>query len=147
MAPALRWTTDNRVNPGIQPAEELPDRPADVSGLLGHRQDNSIFVGAGKVTMDVQQDRSGNAQTTSNYDGPIVEVVITSQTIIYEDVTSKQFSGPLPEGQKIQQVVELGSLDEIAESCLITVWGRKTGDRFIADVLVYVNPAFVHEPE
>jgi hypothetical protein len=54
----------------------------------------------------------------------------------------KQFNGPPPEGQKIQQVVEPGSLDDIGESSLITVWGKKTGDRIIADVLVYTSPDF-----
>jgi hypothetical protein len=54
----------------------------------------------------------------------------------------KQFNGPPPQGQKIQQVVEEGSLDEAGQASLITVWGKKTGDRFIAEVLVYSLPAF-----
>jgi hypothetical protein len=121
-------------------AKELPQTLADVEGIFDHRQDNSIFVNTGHVTRTLNQPADSPS-------GPIVDVVVTSQTTIYEDVTARQFNVPPPEDQKIQQVVELGSLDEIAESSLITVWGRKTGDRFIADVLVYVNPAFVHEPE
>jgi hypothetical protein len=55
----------------------------------------------------------------------------------------RQFDGPAPQGQKIQQVVEEGTLDEIGENSTITVWGRKTGERLIADVLLYTPPDFI----
>jgi hypothetical protein len=132
-----------RINTGdILPAKELPQTPADERGLFDHRQDNSIFIGTGKVMMSVKKDQSGQVETSSSHDGPTVEVVVTSQTKIYQDVTMQQLNGAPPEGQKIQQVVELGSLDEIGQNSMITVWGRKTGDRFIADVIVYMPPAF-----
>ena len=126
----------------IEPSKELPQTPADVSGLFDRRQDNSIFVGTGRVTMAFKKDPSGKVETSSNHDGPTVEVVVTSQTKIYKDVTMRQFDGPPPEGQKIQQVLESGSLDDVGQSSMITVWGKKTGDRFIAEVLVYSPPAF-----
>jgi hypothetical protein len=126
----------------IQPAKELPQTPADVAGVFDHRQDNSIFIGTGQVTMT--QQNGGSPE--SSHDGPVVEVVVTSQTKIYKDVTAKQFNGPPPEGQKVQQVLEPGSLEEIGQGSMITVWGRKTGDRFIADVLVYGLPAFITSP-
>ena len=126
----------------IQPAKELPQTHADVRGLFDHRQDNSIFIGTGNVTIGVKRDQSGKVETESNHDGPVVEVVVTSQTKIYKDVTMKQFDGPPPQGQKIQQVLEKGSLDEIGQASLITVWGKKTGNRFIAEVLVYSPPGF-----
>ncbi len=133
-----------RINLGdIQPAKELPQTPADVRGLFDHKQDNSIFVGTGKVMMSVKKDPSGNVQTSSSHDGPVVEVLVTNETKIYKDVTMKQFNGPPPSGQKIQQVVEPGSLEEVGQNSMITAWGRKTGDRFIADVLVYSPPAFI----
>ena len=127
----------------IMPAKELPQTPADVRGIFDHRQDKSIFVGTGKVMISVKKDQSGKVDTASSHDGPTVEIVLTAQTKIYKDVTMQQFSGPPPEGQKIQQVVELGSLDEVGQSSLITVWGKKTGDRFIAEILVYSPPAFI----
>ncbi len=133
-----------RINSGdIQPAKELPQTPADEHGIFDHRQDNSIFIGTGQLMMSVKKDQSGNMETSSSHDGPTVEVVVTTQTTVYQDVTMKQFDGPPPQGQKIQQVVEPGSLDEIGQNSTITVWGRKTGDRFIADVLVYSPPAFI----
>src|SRR6266508_3197058 len=128
----------------IQPAKELPQTPADVRGVFDHRQDNSIFIGTGQVSISVGvDDKTGEAQTSSSHDGPTVGVVVTTQTKIYQDVTMSQFNGPPPEGQKIQQVLEEGSLDEIGQASMITVWGKKTGDRFIADVLVYTSPDFV----
>ena len=126
----------------IEPSKELPQTPADVNGLFDHRQDNSIFVGTGRVTMAFKKDPSGKVETSSNHDGPTVEVVVTSQTKIYKDVTMRQFDGPPPEGQKIQQVLEEGSLEDVGQSSMITVWGKKTGDRFIAEILVYSPPAF-----
>jgi hypothetical protein len=126
----------------IQPAKELPQTPADVDGIFDHRQDKSIFAGTGNFNVRVQADKSGKVETGSHYDGPLVEIVVTSQTKIYEDVTMQQFNGPPPEGQKIQQVLQSGSLDDIVESSGITVWGKRTGDRIIADVLVYLSPVF-----
>jgi len=136
--------TSIRINPGdIQPAKVLPQTPADVKGLYDHRQDNSIFVGTGQVQVMIQKDQSGKVQTSSSHSGPVVEVVVTTQTVIYHDTTMEQFNGPPPSGKKIQQVVEPGSLADIGQSSLITVWGKKTGDRYIADVLVYTTPAFI----
>jgi hypothetical protein len=129
----------------IMPAEELPQTPAEVGGVFDHRQNNSIFVGTGLVMMGVQKDESGNVVTSSSHDGPTVEVVVTAQTTVYQDMTMRQFDGPPPQGQKIQQVVEPGSLDEIDQNSAITVWGRQTGERVIADVLVYTNLEFSEE--
>ena len=125
----------------IQPAAELPQTPAEARGIFDHRQDNSIFIGTGQVTMRMQQDQSGNVESSSSNDGPTVEAVVTTQTTLYRDVTLQQFDGPPPAGEKIQQVLEPGSLDEISQDVMVTVWGNKTGDRIIADVLVYVPPA------
>ncbi len=126
----------------IQPAKELPKIPADVRGLFDHRQDNSLFIGTGKVTIGVKRDQAGNVEPPSSHDGPVVEVVVTAQTKVYRDVTMKQFNGPPPQGQKIKQVLEEGSLDEVGQASMLTVWGKKTGDRFIAEILVYSPPAF-----
>jgi hypothetical protein len=128
----------------IQPAKEMPETRADVWGVFDHRQNNSIFIGTGQVEVSIQKDdRSGEVETSSNYDGPLVEVVVTPQTTIYVDVTLRQYNGEPPEGQSIQQVVEPGSLDDIGLSSTMGVWGKKTGDRIIADILVYETPAFV----
>jgi hypothetical protein len=123
-----------------QPAKELPQTPADVRAVFDHRKDNSLFVGTGVILRTAQQDQAGKVTISSTYDGPIVEVVVTPQTIVYRDVTSRQFNGQPPSG-KIQQVVERGSLDEIGKDSTIHAWGKKTGDRIIADVIVYSLPS------
>jgi hypothetical protein len=97
--------------------------------------------------MMVQQDQSGNVESSSNNTGPTVEAVVTTQTTLHRDVTLQQFDGPPPAGEKIQQVLEPGSLDEISEDVMVTVWGKKTGDRIIADVLVYVPPQYHSDSE
>ncbi len=123
------------------PAKELPQTPADVRSVLDHRKDNSLFVGTGVIISSLQKDQSGNVTSSSSYSGPIVELVVTPQTIFYRDVTARQFiDGQRPSG-RIQQVVEPGSLDEIGKDSLIHAWGKKTGDRIIADVIVYVLPS------
>jgi len=124
----------------IKPAAALPQTPADVQGLFDHRQDNSVFVGTGKESVTVKPGPGGNQQTASTHDGPTVEVVVTPQTLIYNDVTFKQYSTLPPSGQTIQQVLAAGSLDDIGQATLVTVWGKQTGDRVIADVLVYMPP-------
>ncbi len=130
---------NQQVKLDIQPAKELPQTPADAKGLFDHRQDNSIFVGTGNVRMMAQKDQSGNVTTSATHDGPVVEVVVTPQTAVYRDVTMNQFNGQPPSG-KTQQVVEPGAADEIGQNSTLTVWGKKTGDRIIADVLVYSPP-------
>jgi len=127
----------------VQPAKNLPQTTADVKGIFDHRQDNSIFVGTGKVMMLFQKDQSGNMKTSASHDGPTVEAVITSQTVIYRDVTMDQFNGNPPAGQKMQQVVETGSVADIGQGSMITIWGQKTGDRIIASVLVYTLPPVI----
>ena len=113
-------------------------------GVFDHRQNNSIFIGTGEVEVSVHKNSaSGEVETSSQYDGPLVEVVVTTQTIIYADVTMRQYNGQPPEGQSIQQVVEPGLLDEIGTSSTMGVWGKKTDDRIIADILVYETPVFV----
>ena len=124
----------------ILPAKELPGTPADVDGIFDHRKDKSIFVGTGNITGSKGQDASGNLHVTLSHDGPVVEVVVTTQTKIYRDITQQQFNGRRPDQGQIQQVVEPGTVDEMAQLSMITVWGRKTGDRYIADVLVYTPP-------
>jgi hypothetical protein len=126
----------------IQPAQELPQQEADVQGVLDHRQNDSIFVGTGEVRMMANKDQSGKVTTSSSHNGPTIEVVVTTRTTVYRDVTMQQFDGQLPSG-KIQQVLEEGSLDEIGQSSMITAWGRRTGERIIADILVYTPPGIM----
>jgi hypothetical protein len=127
----------------MEPAQELPQTPAEVKGLYQRKQDSSIFVGTGQVKMMVQKSQDGAITTSADFDGPLVEIVTTHDTIIYQDVTMKQFNGPPPAGQTMRQVVEPGSLDDIGDNSMIVVWGERRGDRVVATTLVYSPPAFM----
>jgi hypothetical protein len=121
----------------LEPAAELPDASPDVAGLFARREDNSVFVGTGAVRMLVE-----DGQAAASSDGPEVEVVVTHETTVYRDVTLLQHTdGPLQ--GKVQQVLEVGSFEEIDENCIVTAWGEERGGRVLADVLVYSNPLVI----
>ena len=68
-----------------------------------------------------------------------VEIVVTGETKIYKDVT--EFPAPVNgEVHNVQQAAEEGTLDELNTQCFLSVWGRRSGDRIIADVLFYMDP-------
>ena len=132
------------LNIRIEPAPELPDRPAETAGLFVRRQDNSLIVGTGNITLDVEVDgATGEETVTTNHTGPEVEVVVSRDTVIYHDITeidvepSARQSGEMT----VQQVVEpVDSLAEIGENTEVQAWGEKRGDRVVAEVLVYHQP-------
>jgi hypothetical protein len=121
----------------IQPAAELPDSPPDAAGLFMRREDNSFFIGTGAITMIVE-----NGEAAASTDGPEVEVVVTHDTTVYRDETMLQHTGGPPSG-KVQQVLEIGSLEEISDNSVISAWGEERGGRVLADVLVYSAPMVV----
>jgi hypothetical protein len=128
----------------LDPAKELPTTPPEARGLFDHRSDSSIFIGTGQVRMMVQKKPDGTISTSADHDGPVIEVVIAHDTVVYRDVTMKDTDG-LPPGQqsgevKMQQIVEPGSVDEIAQNSGVMVWGERRGDRIIAQTVVYTPP-------
>jgi hypothetical protein len=113
----------------VTPAPELPTNTPEVSGLLVERKDNTVILqtvsfdaGAGWALGDADEPMD----TTS---GPNVEVVITSETTVYR--TSYEISE-----SSTQQTVEETTLDVLNSEMMITVWGRKNGDRIIADIFL-----------
>lgn len=109
----------------LEMAEELPKTQPAIWGIVDHVQDNSIYV-----TQLPPLDQIA-AQMSVDF-GPTEEVVVTSKTIIYE---VQPYSGST--NGVIHEVVIPGSVDEIGESHLVTVWGEGKGDRIVADVLKY----------
>jgi len=121
----------------ITPAPELPTTNADITGLFVERKDNTLVVqavyfsaGVGGIAGEAPMDEDSGLK---------VEVVITGETKIYKDVT--EFPAPVNgEVHNVQQAAEEGTLDDLHTQSSITVWGRRSGDRIIADVLFYTNP-------
>ena len=127
----------------IKPAEELPATQPDEAGMFVERKDNSIFIGTGEVSVIVAAKPGEEPQVDANFTGPKVEVVIAADTVVYKDTTELNPENP---GAQVQQTVELSTIDEITEQSSITVWGRKAGDRMIADVVVFSTPFMVRAP-
>ncbi len=120
-------------------AEELPKSEPQTMGLFVERKDNSIFVGpASSIRIMVPgPGEEGEPVMEADYVGDKVEVVISNDTTIYRDVTPM---GPENANKAIQQILELSTIDAISPQSAITVWGRKAGDRILADVIMFLSP-------
>ncbi len=119
----------------MESAKEIPQTEPDVAGLLARRSDNSIFVTTGQVVMAVGMNPDGTLSVQGSADGPEVEVVIPHTAQIYVDTTEFDLGG----GGKTMQTVEPGSVDEIGENSMISVWGDRRGDRVIAHTVLYTS--------
>lgn len=138
----------------ITPAPELPTTQPEVIGLFTERKDKTIFIQS--VSMEagkggvVVQSSGGDAEEVSgpplDSSGPRVEVVITAETTIYIETTD--MGGPPTSGetQVLQQTVEEGSLDDLTSQSFVTVWGRKSSDRVIAETVFISNPVMFKRP-
>lgn len=117
----------------ITPAPELPAREPDARGLYVNREDDTITIGTGKVTTFAAE---GEAPEY-NYEGLAVEVLVTNQTALYEDTT--QFT-PGQAAPMQQTVRPLDNLDDLDEGTNLQVWGRREGDRIVAETIVLTRP-------
>jgi len=127
----------------ILSAEELPKTPPEVEGLFVERQDKIILVETDRPAGD------GVSGSPVGMGGGLkFEVVVTTETLIYHDTTQPPARRPSGDDPRvIQQTVEDGTLDDLNNSqSLVMVWGRKSGDRVIAQVLLYSNPVFLQQP-
>jgi hypothetical protein len=127
----------------ITPAPELPARKADVTGLFVERKDSTLVVqvnsfgsSIGGISGDTPMDEAS---------GTRVEIVVTSQTKIFKDIT--QIPSPVNgEIHNVQQAAGPGILDDLNSQTFISVWGRRSGDRVVAEVLFYSNPQSIKKP-
>jgi hypothetical protein len=127
----------------IKPAKELPTTQPEADGLFVERKDNSIFIGTGEITVMAKAQPGQEPEVDTNFTGPKVEVVISANTVVYKDTTELDPEDP---GAEVQQTVEVSTIDEITEQSSIRVWGRKAGDRIIADVVVFSSPFMIKAP-
>jgi hypothetical protein len=139
-----------RVN--VIPAEELPKTRAEVVGLFVKRQDNTIFVssiplksGAGGMVVEKGGAEAIAGSPADLDSGPQVEIIITNETTIYRE-TTEPAGPPSGEEETLQQTVEESTLDELNSQSMVMVWGRKSGDRIIAEVLFFSNPVMFKRP-
>jgi hypothetical protein len=127
----------------ILPAEELPSTSPDAEGVFVERQDNTIIVEDDQPVGD-----SASGSPVGIGGGPKVEEVITAETLVYHDTTQPPARRPTGDDPRvIQQTVEEGTLDHLIPSqSLVRVWGRKSGDRIIAEVMVYIDLVTFQKP-
>ena len=135
----------------MKPAPELPTTQPEVMGSFVKRQDGSIFIqefsmdfagGGGGPSIAVAAPSSGSDTSPEpSNTGPSVEVVITNKTLIYSDAT--QFDSNSDNNSVIEQKVKPSTADAISSQSIITVWGRKVGDRVIADVILYQHSGHI----
>jgi hypothetical protein len=136
------------------PSPLLPKTDPLVYGTFSERKDNIVLIqtysadaanGGGITVSAVSSEDVESGEIVTDFvgeDGPKVEVVVTKDSLIYSDVTEFHYTSDEPTQQKI----ETGSLDDLSKASIISVWGRKVGDRIIADVIVIYNPSYVNVP-
>ena len=135
----------------ITPAPELPTTKPEVLGLFVERNDNSIILSsvsmnAGGEGVVVASRGEAMAGSPEDNNGPKVEVIISNETTIYLETTQPPSAPTAGETQVWQQTVAEGSLDDLTSQSFVTVWGRKTGDRVIAEILFISNPVMFKIP-
>jgi len=146
----------------MTPAAEVPTAQADLTGQVANVKDNSIFVsdmakggaeGGSTVIVGKAITSSGGSTTdgggpSTNSDqaptpsGPLTEVVISKETLIYRDTSMDSIPKPSGSGSTttvIQQKVVLVDIAQITSNSMVQVWGQKRGDRLIADTILVMG--------
>lgn len=120
----------------IEPSPDLPQEDFAGVGIFLREVDNSYFIGTGNISLNIEV-INGDTSTVRDHSGPEVEVVVGRDTVVYKDVTEVDPT-PTESGERryVQEIVQIDKPDELSEGANIVVWGDKTGDRIIADVIV-----------
>jgi hypothetical protein len=128
----------------ILPAQELPKEKSVAFGILIQQQDDNLIIGTGNIDLEVDVEVNGDTgqeqvSAIPSTDGPELEVVLTRDTLLYQDVTDFASSQPDESGEQViqQQVKQVDTVDKISEHAEIEVWGERRGDRIVATVLVF----------
>ena len=140
----------------MTPAPELPTTRATLIGRFVERKDNSIIVasapmeaGKGGVVLSVNtggEEDDGPSDSANPPNGPKIEVVITNETTIYLEDTDLGKPNPNETNKVVQQTVTEGSLSDLTFQSFVSVWGRKSGDRVLAEVVLISNPVMYKRP-
>lgn len=123
----------------ILPAPELPTDEFSVGGVFLRQEDNSYFVGTGSTSVSIQVE-NGETSMAVDHSGPEVEVVVTGDTIFYEDITKVSFESSESKEQTVQQEVRpVEQPSELTKGASMAVWGERRGDRVVATVVVFTE--------
>ncbi len=116
--------------PLMEMAAELPARAPETKGLYVGRTDDTLTIGTGNVMAMISTEP--DAVPEFSYDGIQQDVLVTNKTRLFIDRTEYTF-GQTAVQQKLEQVE---SLDILTENAMLEVWGERTGDRIVADVIL-----------
>ena len=122
--------------------KSLPQTEPDVTGLFAERKDNSVFV-TESSRFTVHPDKNGAVNVQADDNGQTLEVVVTSETIVYINVAQAPEPDAVPADGKVQQKVAPGSLDDLNKNSIISAWGDRRGNRLFATVLLYSEPGML----
>ncbi len=123
----------------ILPAPELPQEESGVAGVFLRQEDNNFFVGTGSTSVNVLVE-NGEPQVAVDHSGPEVEVVVSRDTIFYEDITEVSFESSESKEQTLQQVVrQVDPPTDLLKGASFTAWGERRGDRVVATVVVFAE--------
>jgi hypothetical protein len=165
--------TQGQINEGgfsVTEAKEMPKEEPVLTGMVSQRDGDNLFVqefsmnqamgmgsggDGGVVIIEMEGPPIGDGDDGEipvpeffGTDGPVTEVVVTHDTLVYKDVTfeGEEFDMEIGEGEmpdlpdQIEMKVEVGSIDDIGTNMVVTVWGEENGDRVIAEVIIYQSP-------
>jgi hypothetical protein len=139
-----------RVRLQVVRAGELPTSEPDAIGPFVERRDNSLFMAFGSK-FQILTNKDGSVRTDGMDTGQRLEVVVTTETTVYEDTTKKEErlakGVPPPADGNIQQEVAAGSLDRIGTNSVVWAWGERRGDRMIANVVLYTPAEVIFAPD
>jgi hypothetical protein len=124
----------------VTPAPEVPLAPPDGRGEVQSRDGNSIIIcDPESQAQPSVVDKNGTIQEVETC-SPQFEVVIMHDTVLLHDVTGRTDMTPLPNGDLVlQEVVQPGSDVDLSSGTVIRVWGTLTGNRIVAQTVLYWN--------
>jgi hypothetical protein len=111
---------------------ELPATVPDVFGSVAAVKDRGLSVKEYPVIGG-----SVNVGSEGGGDEASLDVIVTRETVVYEDVTDR--SEPVLQDGVNMQVVNKSELDQIGSNAFVMIWGRRQDGRIIADVLCFQN--------
>ena len=127
------------------PAKELPDSQPNILGLFAERADNAITVqtttlktGGQGIAVHLNEDGSTSASPNMEI-GPKAEVVLTNETVIYLD-TTEHVDPSMAATKTIQQTLKQVTINDLDPESYVSVWGRESGDRIIAEIVLIDVP-------
>jgi hypothetical protein len=128
----------------VEDPETLPQEAPDALGLFVGRDGSTLTLGSGpiEVTVDVEQINGQEPVETANasYGGEEVAVLLTADTVYYEDTTEEPFidDAMIEAGEiTITRTLEAGSADGLGEDMVVRVWGSMVDGQLTAEIVVY----------